>query len=255
MDTAADVERIRQALSPNDGLVAYGGSYGSPYATAYLERYGDHVKALVLDGVVDHSVDLPTFIARNVLAVNEAFGRFANWCEQDSACALHGRDLAIVFDAAIATAPAIRTVVPQRMAAGRDPQLGWPTVAQMLAQVSDGDTSALEALAGGAHPTSTAGRPLDSLPGPTVCTTACCAPTSGRSGTTPPLPLPRKPSLVRRRASPGGSGTRPQSSTARPGSATALGGPLKPGTHHTACRLARTPTCWWRTPPTTHKPR
>jgi pimeloyl-ACP methyl ester carboxylesterase len=59
MDSADDIERIRQALSPNDGLVAYGGSYGSPYATAYLERYGEHVKALVLDGVVDHSVDCP----------------------------------------------------------------------------------------------------------------------------------------------------------------------------------------------------
>ena len=72
LDTADDVERIRQALSPNDGLVAYGGSYGSPYATAYLERYGEHVKALVLDGVVDHSVDLATFMGRNVLAVDEA---------------------------------------------------------------------------------------------------------------------------------------------------------------------------------------
>jgi len=59
MDTAADIERIRQALSPNDGLVAYGGSYGSLYGAAYLERYGEHVKALVLDGVVDHSVDCP----------------------------------------------------------------------------------------------------------------------------------------------------------------------------------------------------
>src|SRR5262249_17449658 len=28
LDTAADIERIRQALSPNDGLVAYAGSYG-----------------------------------------------------------------------------------------------------------------------------------------------------------------------------------------------------------------------------------
>ena len=36
MDTAAYVERIRQALTPNDCLVAYAGSYGSPYGTAYL---------------------------------------------------------------------------------------------------------------------------------------------------------------------------------------------------------------------------
>ena len=57
-DSAADIERIRQALGQDDGLVAYGGSYGTLYATAYLEQYGDRVKALVLDGVVDHSIDL-----------------------------------------------------------------------------------------------------------------------------------------------------------------------------------------------------
>src|SRR6202035_4971313 len=73
MDTAADVERIRQALSPNDGLVAYGASHGSQYGRAYLELYGEHVKALVLDGVVDHSIVLPTFITRNTLVCSAAY--------------------------------------------------------------------------------------------------------------------------------------------------------------------------------------
>jgi pimeloyl-ACP methyl ester carboxylesterase len=159
LDAAADVERIRQTLTPHEGLVAYGGSYGSPYAAAYLERYGEHVKALVLDGVVDHSVDLPTFITRNILSVTEAYERFARWCGQDSACALHGQDLDSVFDAAIAVAPALRTVVPQRLAGGRHPQLGWPLIANLLAQAVSGDTSALEALAGGAPPDSADGDP------------------------------------------------------------------------------------------------
>jgi pimeloyl-ACP methyl ester carboxylesterase len=88
MDTAADVEQIRQALSPNDGLVAYGASHGSQYGQAYLEHYGEHIKALVLDGVVDHSIDLPTFITRNTLAVQDAFERFGQWCNRDGACAL-----------------------------------------------------------------------------------------------------------------------------------------------------------------------
>src|SRR5215813_12566080 len=66
IDTAADIERIRQALSPNDGLVAYAGSYGTVYSAAYLERYGDRVKALVLDAVVDHSIDLPTMVTRAI---------------------------------------------------------------------------------------------------------------------------------------------------------------------------------------------
>jgi pimeloyl-ACP methyl ester carboxylesterase len=146
IDTAADIERIRQALSPNDGLVAYAGSYGTVYASAYLERYGQHVKALVLDAVVDHSVDLPTNIARNILSVNDAFDRFAQWCDRDSACALHGRDVGTVFDAVAVAAPVTRTLLPQLLAAGRDPQLGWPALAKMLAEASRGDTSTLDEL-------------------------------------------------------------------------------------------------------------
>jgi pimeloyl-ACP methyl ester carboxylesterase len=146
MNTAADIERIRKALTPNEGLVAYSGSYGTSYAEAYLERYGEHVKALVLDAVVDHSVGMPTFATRNILSVRDAFDRFAQWCKEDSTCALHGRDVGKVFDAVAASTPVMRTLVPQFLAAGRDPQFGWPAIAQMLANVSAGNRSALENL-------------------------------------------------------------------------------------------------------------
>jgi pimeloyl-ACP methyl ester carboxylesterase len=159
LDTADDIERIRQVLSQNDGLVAYGGSYGTVYGAAYLERYGDRVKALVLDAVVDHSIDLPTMVARNILSVADAFDRFAQWCGRDSTCALHGQDVGSVFDAVALTAPVTRTLVPQLLAAGRHPQLGWPAIAQMLAQTSRGDMSALNKLAEAASLSSIAADP------------------------------------------------------------------------------------------------
>jgi|HubBroStandDraft_6_1064221.scaffolds.fasta_scaffold39325_2 pimeloyl-ACP methyl ester carboxylesterase len=159
MDTAADIERIRQALTPNDGLIAYGASYGTVYGAAYLERYGDHVKSLVLDAAVDHSIAFPTLLSRNVLSVEDAFDRLTQWCAKDSTCALHGQDLGAVFDAAIITAPAVRTVVPQLLATGLDPQLGWPALAHMLEQVSRGDTSILDALSKTASLGSTAADP------------------------------------------------------------------------------------------------
>jgi pimeloyl-ACP methyl ester carboxylesterase len=146
IDTAADVERIRQALTPNDGLVAYAGSYGTVYGAAYLEHYGDHIKALVLDAVVDHSIDLATMITRNIVSAADAFDRFAQWCARDRTCVLHDQDLGKTFDVAAATAPAIRTLVPQLLSAGSDPQLGWPALAQMLAELSRGDTSTLDKL-------------------------------------------------------------------------------------------------------------
>jgi pimeloyl-ACP methyl ester carboxylesterase len=197
MDTAADIERIRQALTPNDGLVAYGASYGTVHGEAYLERYGDHVKALVLDAVVDHSVDFSTLLTRNVLSVKDAFDRFTQWCTQDSTCALHGVDLGAVFDAAVTTAPATRTVVPQLLATGPDPQLGWPALAQMLVQVNRGDTSKLDALSTTASLSSTAADPRK-VAGKAVSLLACSVPTSGRSVTTPPCPLLPLPLLCRR---------------------------------------------------------
>jgi len=159
MDTAADIECIRQALTPNDGLVAYAGSYGTQYAQAYLERYGKHVKALVLDAVVDHSVEMPTFVARNVVAASDAFDRFTRWCERDSGCTLHGQNLGAIFDAVVAKVPVTRTLVSQLLATGADPRVGWPAIAKMLAEVNGGQTAALDAMMGTASLASTAGDP------------------------------------------------------------------------------------------------
>ena len=80
--------------------------------------------------------------------MQDAFDRFAQWCGQEPACALHGQDVGAVFDAVIALAPVTRTIVPQMLAAGADPIVGWPLVAQMLAEVQSGDTTTLDALTG-----------------------------------------------------------------------------------------------------------
>jgi pimeloyl-ACP methyl ester carboxylesterase len=143
-DTAQDVERIRQALSPKEGIVSYGASYGSAFGAAYLEAYPQNVKALILDGVVDHSIDFTTFMARNVMSVQDAFERFEQWCAQETACALHGQDLGTAFDAAIGRAPQTRILVPQLLSTGNDPELGWPALARMLDEVNRGEDKLLK---------------------------------------------------------------------------------------------------------------
>jgi pimeloyl-ACP methyl ester carboxylesterase len=135
-ENAADIEQIRQALGQDDGLVAYSGSYGTLYAQAYLEEYGDHVKALVLDGVVDHSVDLSTYGARWAMATEDAFDRFAQWCDEESSCALHGQDVAAVFATVVAGHPEMQAEVRARLSAGRLPGLGWPVIAERLADMA-----------------------------------------------------------------------------------------------------------------------
>lgn len=159
MDTAADIERIRQALGEK-ALTAYAGSYGSAYAAAYLELYGEHVRAIVLDGVFDHSVEMPVFSTRNVLAAQETFDRFAQWCQDDAMCALHGEDVGDVFDEVIEIAPVTRTLIPQILAGGNTPGEGWwPMLAQVMADVRDGNTASLDAMTGVASLASTADDP------------------------------------------------------------------------------------------------
>jgi pimeloyl-ACP methyl ester carboxylesterase len=146
MDTAADVEAMRLALAPNQGLIAYGGSYGSAYGQAYLERYPDRVKAMVIDAIVDHSIGLPALSARNVASVGDSFDRFARWCQTDTSCVLHGRDVGAIYDSIVAKMPNSRVLVAQFLAAGTDPGFGWPMIAKLMAELNRGQTSALKSL-------------------------------------------------------------------------------------------------------------
>ncbi len=110
------------------------------------------MKALILDAVVDHTVDYQTFLARNVMSVQDSFERFEQWCAGEASCALHGKDLGAAFDAAIAREARIRTLVPQLLATGDHPELGWPALAQMLAEVGgQGESKLLKEMTSAAN--------------------------------------------------------------------------------------------------------
>src|SRR5215470_8510009 len=95
-------------------------------------------------GVVDHSINLATSSARNVMSVQDSFERFEQWCAQETACALHGQDLGAAFDTAIGREPMTRFLVPQLLSAGDHPELGWPALAQMLVEVNRGEDKLLK---------------------------------------------------------------------------------------------------------------
>ena len=122
-DTVEDIERIRQALSPNDGIVAYGASYGSAYGAAYLEAYPQQVKALILDAVVDHTVDYDPFLARNVMSVQDSFERLEQWCAQETNARCTARTWALPSMRPSRASAGMRTLVPQLLAGGDDPEL------------------------------------------------------------------------------------------------------------------------------------
>jgi len=127
IDTADDIESIRLALTPNRKLVAYSASYGTLYSAMYLERYGSHVKTLVMDGVFDHSLQFPMNLTTDIGGTQDSFNRFSAWCPQNASCGIP--DVGNVFDQEIALVPQLRWIVPQLFAGGPP---YWLVIADLL---------------------------------------------------------------------------------------------------------------------------
>ena len=89
-----DLEAVRRELGV-DRWNIYGVSYGSRVAQHYLRRYPEHVRAVVLDGVVPPTLVLGPEIA---LAAQAALDGIFERCARDDACATRFGDLGSVFD-------------------------------------------------------------------------------------------------------------------------------------------------------------
>ncbi|MGW5714735.1 alpha/beta hydrolase [Amycolatopsis sp. NPDC003865] len=136
---ARDLDAVRRALG-EDRISFHGASYGTLLGQEYAERYGGHVRAMVLDGIIDHSVDLAHFVGDRAAAVDEVFEQFTAWCERTETCALHGRDVLATWRRAQVAADALpfphnwlRDRVYEDM---RVPD--WDDVGRVIAETADG---------------------------------------------------------------------------------------------------------------------
>ena len=82
-----DLNRLRIALG-EEKLTAVSYSYGTKVAAWYAERFPEHVRALVLDGVVDTSEDYFSQRMKQNLSYQQTFERFAVWCAINNTCPL-----------------------------------------------------------------------------------------------------------------------------------------------------------------------
>lgn len=89
-----DLDAVRRELGVERWNI-YGVSYGSRVAQHYLRRYPEHVRTLVLDGVVPPTLALGPDMASNAQAALD--GIFER-CALDEECAKRFGDLASVFD-------------------------------------------------------------------------------------------------------------------------------------------------------------
>jgi pimeloyl-ACP methyl ester carboxylesterase len=88
---ARDMDRIR-ALLGAEKISYFGKSYGSDLGTAYLGLFPNRVRAAVLDGATDLTIDPVEFYAQQTRAALHAFDRYLDHCRVDTCAWTKGED-------------------------------------------------------------------------------------------------------------------------------------------------------------------
>ncbi|WP_080042365.1 alpha/beta hydrolase [[Actinomadura] parvosata] len=94
---ARDFDAVRAALG-EPKISFLGKSYGTMLGTEYARLFPGRVRTMALDGAVDHSMDSNRLVTDAAVAVEDSFAQFVRWCAGTTACTLHGRDVARLWD-------------------------------------------------------------------------------------------------------------------------------------------------------------
>ncbi|MUN38529.1 alpha/beta hydrolase [Actinomadura litoris] len=101
---ARDVDAVRAALGERR-ISLYGESYGTLLGQQYAEEHPGRVRALALDGNMNHSAtDVRRYLLTGSTGLERLYRRFAAWCEESPRCALRGQDAFKVLDGLLARA-------------------------------------------------------------------------------------------------------------------------------------------------------
>jgi pimeloyl-ACP methyl ester carboxylesterase len=84
---AKDMDAVRQALG-EDQINYLGFSYGTELGTAYLQRFPDRVRTMVLDGAIDPAESAIDSLVNQMAGFQVAFNDFAADCAESSDCPL-----------------------------------------------------------------------------------------------------------------------------------------------------------------------
>lgn len=158
-EVARDLDAIRAAVG-DPRLTYLGYSYGTRIGATYADLFPDNVRALVLDGAVDPSLDLASEVRVQTEVLETALGEFLAACADDLRCPLPPEDSTLqAFDTLMADLESTALRAPQlgsghRLEPGqaavgvvamlRD-RTTWPLLQIALAAASEGDGSYLAA--------------------------------------------------------------------------------------------------------------
>lgn len=166
---ARDMDRLRAALGQKR-LTYAGFSYGTYLGTVYAELFPKRVRAMVLDGAVDASLDFDAAAAQQAAGFEADLQHFFAWCTKNASCrkglspsparaygALFagfekGRAVRAAFPLPKAHPPLVVArvnygIALQGVLAALYSTTTWPILAQALAAAKDGDGALLAVLA------------------------------------------------------------------------------------------------------------
>ncbi len=131
---ANDMEALRTALG-DDKLTYLGYSYGTLLGAVYAQLFPTKVRALVLDGAVDPTLDPVASLEGQAKGFEHAFDNFAAWCKSNAGKCPIGPDARGAVTSAINAA---RTK-PVKGPDGRSATAGWIFTAVIASLYSQGD--------------------------------------------------------------------------------------------------------------------
>ncbi|HUF85316.1 MAG TPA: alpha/beta hydrolase [Acidimicrobiia bacterium] len=154
-DTVRDMDRIRAAVG-DEGLTYLGFSYGTYLGALYADMFPKRVRALVLDGPLDPSLNSEELAKQQAVGFDDALDLFFDDCGNDPSCAFYSDgDPATAFDEVSAAVEADpipgaggRTLSPNEFTFGVATALylgedGYEVLANALARAARGDSSGL----------------------------------------------------------------------------------------------------------------
>jgi pimeloyl-ACP methyl ester carboxylesterase len=160
VDTARDLDRIRQALGDTQ-LTFMGNSYGTLLGATYAELFPTHIRAMVLDSAIDPSLSTTAYAAGQAESLESEFTAFASWCAADTDCpwrpagdpttallslirASQSRPLTVASGGTAGPGQLYDTLL-----SGLESQSSWPTLAAALAQAETGNGAPAATITGG----------------------------------------------------------------------------------------------------------
>jgi pimeloyl-ACP methyl ester carboxylesterase len=156
-DDARDMDALRAALGEQQ--ISYLGiSYGTYLGTLYAARYPGRLRAAVLDGDVDPSLDPLQMAADQADSFEASFDYLVSWCDAEPTCAIYP-DARALIDGVLSRLDTDPVTVNGRLFGRGDALLAltgmmytppaWPYYVGFWAAAARGDFTGLQALADG----------------------------------------------------------------------------------------------------------